>query len=193
MSIEEAYHCAETFQDLCDINVLFLQGVYDYTAYHCGPVDTETIPLLDDLCKLNKLGFYTHEGQPSTSDTCFQQRGYLDAIVQSKHIPALKAHLENSDLFYLFDFNGDTETNIPFEKGVYKLNRTSYNGGLTWETSCYTNIHDDCYMLEEQITLHRDYGVDPDLFKDCIGVTLVVREFNSSVSIEKYLLRLFEK
>lgn len=136
LTIEDAYANAKTYQDMCDINVLFLEGVYDHTAYHCGPVDSETVPLLTDLCTLNKLGMYTYCGQPSTNDimlvartekekekhenvkvwTCYQQRGFIDGFVLAEHLPALKTYLKEQDgVYYFFDYpDSSTETNIPF-------------------------------------------------------------------------------
>jgi hypothetical protein len=126
-TIEDAYKAANTYEDMCMINVKFLKGVYTHTAYHVGPVNTETIPLLDDLCKLNVLGLYTYNGQPSSTTVddsystnvvhYYQTRGYLDALIQNKYISMLKIFLDlhYDCVYYFFEHtDGATETNIPF-------------------------------------------------------------------------------
>ena len=49
MSIEEAYDQVQTYQDLLTINLKFLNGIYNYTCYHGGPVCSENLPLIYDL------------------------------------------------------------------------------------------------------------------------------------------------
>ena len=137
MSIEEAYDQVQTYQDLLTINLKFLNGIYNYTCYHGGPVCSETLPLLYDLKILNKLGYYTHNGQPSSSKTsfilsdessefrtfnrvytCWQQRGYLCGYIQLSNIKNLKTFLKAQDVYYSIEYpcNGITETNIPFDR-----------------------------------------------------------------------------
>ena len=141
-TIEDEYSDAKTFQDLRDINVKFLKGIYDHTAYHGGPVDSETIPLLDDLCRLNTLGAYTFCGQPGLCTfrevrkipirdddikkgiisvfECHQQRAYLDMFIERKYIRSFKSYLKTfykHDVYYFIDYDDDydiIDTNIPY-------------------------------------------------------------------------------
>lgn len=74
------YSKMKTFDELCNSNVEFLNGKYTETFYHLGPVDEETIPLLDDLRRINKLGFFSTEGQPAKladQESDEIQRSYL--------------------------------------------------------------------------------------------------------------------
>ena len=142
-TIEQAYKAANTYQDLCDINVKFLEGVYDHTAYHGSPVCSETIPLLGDLRKLNALGMHTLCGQPTSSAftevessdarvkllRCHQQRAYMEGFVENKHTHALKEYLDKSDTVYYSILYPDNnrDTNFPYGKeGYYPLHREAH-------------------------------------------------------------------
>jgi hypothetical protein len=61
----------KTYRDLQDSNILFLEGGLNRTPYHHGPVDPETIPLLNDLVNINDLGFISVMGQPALNDVKF--------------------------------------------------------------------------------------------------------------------------
>ena len=65
-TVEEEYENVKTFDDLLKINIKFLNGTYDHTCYYCTKINDETLPLVDNLKIINKLGFYTYDGQPST-------------------------------------------------------------------------------------------------------------------------------
>jgi hypothetical protein len=80
------YSKMKTFQQLCDSNVAFLNGEYGETFYHNGSVDDETIPLLDDLKRINKLGFISMDGQPAKladEESEELQRSYLSGIFKN--------------------------------------------------------------------------------------------------------------
>jgi hypothetical protein len=57
---------SESFRNLQENMVLFLQGKCDENPWHGAPVDPETIPLLETLREINIKGFITVEGQPGT-------------------------------------------------------------------------------------------------------------------------------
>ena len=155
LTIEDAYEAAQTYQDLCDINVKFLQGIYDHTAYHCGPVCDETIPLLGDLCRLNALGMYTFNGQPAKSTFhqtelalerrdnsikalwCHQQRPYLEGFVENKHVYALKTYLDahqDAGVLYFIEYPDGvvnsticcSDKSLLSGRQVYPLHREAY-------------------------------------------------------------------
>lgn len=226
-TIEDAYRTAETFQDVCDINILFLQGVYDHTAYHCAKVDEETIPLLDDLVHLNKRGLYTFNGQPAINEimeqcvfhktytwTCLQQRGYLDALIQAKYMPALKIYLDEqykNGIYYMFEYpSGRIECNIPFGRmKSYPLYRTAHivSGGFSitkemyelmtptindWQISYNTSIGKYTHELKHQVELHEYAGINPEIFKDCGMITLTTRDFYAKASLEKCMLKFYD-
>ena len=64
----------QTYRDLQDVNILFLQGKLKKTPYHLGPVDEETIPLLENLITINDLGFISVMGQPALDEIKFVDR-----------------------------------------------------------------------------------------------------------------------
>jgi hypothetical protein len=66
-----------TFQELIDANVQFLEGKIHRTPYHCAPVDDETLPMIDDLVKLNKLGCITITSQPAVDETYYKNQKWL--------------------------------------------------------------------------------------------------------------------
>jgi hypothetical protein len=115
------YSKMKTFQQLCDSNVAFLNGEYDETFYHNGPVDDETIPLLDDLKRINKLGFISMEGQPAKladEESEELQRSYLSGIFKNyktteEFVQYINDHNvrdpENFIFFVLFSFDKKEE------------------------------------------------------------------------------------
>lgn len=64
----------QSYRDLQDVNILFLQGVLKKTPYHYGPIDDETIPLLEKLVTINDLGFISVMGQPALDEIKFVDR-----------------------------------------------------------------------------------------------------------------------
>ena len=62
---EELFHNVKTFTDLQYIYIKFLKGEIEISPDQYGPVNSETIPLLNDLIKINKLDFISVSGQPS--------------------------------------------------------------------------------------------------------------------------------
>ena len=49
----------------------FLKGKIKKTPYHCAPVNSETIPLLADLIRVNRAGFISVCGQPALDEIKF--------------------------------------------------------------------------------------------------------------------------
>ena len=206
-TIEQAYYSAKTYQDLCDINVKFLQGVYDHTAYHGAPVNSETIPLLGDLCRLNALGMHTFSGQPATSTFtetpckavyCHQQRSYLEGFIKNKYTSSLKEILDNcDDVYYFIQYpDGSTATNIPFKNKMFRLHRDAYISPrdhiIQWTGSVGAAFSEDGMdFLEEEKELMTDAGVKAEILEDCAVVALATRDFNSPVSLEKLMIAFF--
>lgn len=117
----------KNYADLIEANVLFLSGKIDGSPGHDGPVDEETVPMLDKLIQINKLGFVTIESQPGKCDTEFseyaqnqqkkrgnidgkgmvstRQRGYIMGMFPVKHtqdlINAVYAIQAENILFYV--------------------------------------------------------------------------------------------
>lgn len=132
------YSNIKTYQDLCNVNVKYLRGEYDRSAYHSGPICEETIQLVDDLCIINKMGVYTFCGQPSDKSfsenlienqlklnilTCYEQKGYLDCFVHIDYVDKIKKSIGEDIYCYVEYPDGKSETNIQFVDGKYALHR----------------------------------------------------------------------
>lgn len=58
------WRAAEDFSDLLVLNQKFLLGEIPETPYHCGPIDDETIPLVESLLRLHDFQLLTDNSQP---------------------------------------------------------------------------------------------------------------------------------
>ncbi len=65
-------------------------GEIPETSYHCGPIEDETIPLVNDLLKLHEFGLITNGDQPYEHEGVFklgkemaeyQQRSYVSFMM----------------------------------------------------------------------------------------------------------------
>jgi len=210
------YSNIKTYQDLCNVNVKYLRGEYDRSAYHSGPICEETNQLVDDLCIINKMGVYTFCGQPSDRFfenklienkfnvlTCYEQKGYLDCFV---HVDKIKK-LIGEDIYYYVEYpDGKSETNIQFVDGKYQLHRKAhmiisgfdivpemYNfiNPKTWVNEIFgACISQKCIgSLQDEINIHFMHGVKSSIFENLVLLRLVNRDFNSSTSIEKFIIQ----
>jgi len=149
------YHLVQNYRDLLDMNVAFLSGDFQETFYHLGPVELETVPLLENLKKVNDFGFHSIEGQPAvplsywneyspdnTLLTVKQLRKYRNAreIVWIEQKPYIVGFIENRirnqlasflldepDIYFKMSTLDTHEffCNIPFPASTKK--RKSYN------------------------------------------------------------------
>ncbi len=95
----EAWHGAQTYQELIQINLEFLLGKRLETIYHGGPIEEETFPMIPALLSLNSLGYLTIDSQPAEAGNCeghfagctFTQRFYLNGIFPKRLISKLDA------------------------------------------------------------------------------------------------------
>jgi hypothetical protein len=62
--VKQLFSQIQNFAELCKVNILFLRGEIPMTPYHLGPIDEETVPLVEKLVEINRLGFLTISGQP---------------------------------------------------------------------------------------------------------------------------------
>lgn len=59
---------AANYADTIRLNRSFLCGETRSTVYHCGPVFSETLPLVKGLLRLHDFGILTLEGQPQLQE-----------------------------------------------------------------------------------------------------------------------------
>jgi hypothetical protein len=211
-TIEDEYQDAKTFRELCNINVKFLKGIYDHSAYHMGPVDEETVPLVQNLCLLNSLGCYTFNGQPSRSFVkrdgdhsviwrCYQSRGYLDFFISDEHVSRLKDFLSTKDVYYAIESSDTVWSTIPIKEGQrFPLHREALivASGFDvtqdtfktahWKKSWGASIPYTLVNTQEEIDLHVEAGVDEKIFKECATVVVTTKDFASHVSLEMMMI-----
>lgn len=79
------YESAESVDDLKRMNIAFLRGEMQATAYHFGPLCAESAPLVEKLVALNELDFLTTDSQPGGQHGN-EQRFYVDGILPRKYL-----------------------------------------------------------------------------------------------------------
>lgn len=107
---EDPWENISDFSQLQGLMILFLNGKLTYNPWHATEVDPETVPLLEDLIKLNDLGCVSIEGQPGECDEDVIQRAYLDGFVQNNiDIDNLFNLCEQNEIFCVVtDYNNQT-------------------------------------------------------------------------------------
>ena len=76
----------KNFKDLQDAMVSYLEGKHKRNPWCCSTIDTETIPMLISLVKINSLGFVTIVSQPGVN-TIYPdgyseyQRGFITGFI----------------------------------------------------------------------------------------------------------------
>jgi len=201
----------KNFQDFIKSNLLFLNGEYKQTAYHCGPVHEETIPILFNLKILNKLGMFTYDSEPPYSEErfieingygyyeLFQQRAYLEGYIENKNATKLKKFLDSqNDIYYSIEYSNFMDSTIPFENEKYfHLSRiknyikdkNKIIDLTDWEyctpsISSYGNRRDNIDILfEEHIQKH--------ILSNCISLLIVSKDFGTKINLQKLMIEYF--
>lgn len=76
-----AWKNAKTFQDLCELMALFVEGKLPFSP-SCGAdtVDSETTALVPYLARFNRSGFLTLGSQPGEDSPEWKQRAFVDGF-----------------------------------------------------------------------------------------------------------------
>jgi hypothetical protein len=90
---EKLWRAAENLSHLCELNRKFLLGGIPETPYHGGPIDPETIPLVESLLKLHDFQLVTESSQPYEHSAFKlreewaerQQRPFVSFIMPREH------------------------------------------------------------------------------------------------------------
>jgi hypothetical protein len=94
--IEKKYKRIYYYKDLCNLNIEYFRK---YSTYHYE--NNESILL--KYISLNKLGFYTIEGQEGKLNKNYKQREFMIGFFNKNHFSYFKEYLSNrGDIF--FDF-----------------------------------------------------------------------------------------
>ena len=117
---EKVYKNVRTYKDLIKTNVAFLQGKIYHTPYHLGPIDPETIPLVQNLVRINEMGFFSTSGQPALTETVFiepwknnetgrtggnkwfetEQKSYIVGFMPKGHLARFICFMQDKKDFY---------------------------------------------------------------------------------------------
>lgn len=98
-----SWNQVKTFGQFQKLMISFLKGELDQNPWHYGSVDPETIPILDKLREINRLGLVTVEGQPGVkvqntigipdselgnigSPYMAHQRGYMSGFMKNDQV-----------------------------------------------------------------------------------------------------------
>jgi len=206
-TIEQEYSLVKTFDELIKTNIKFLNGTYDHTCYHCVPVDEETMPMLDDLKVVNKLGFFTTDSQPETGFerfteingcgyyTLYEQRSYLEGFVSN--YKNLKKYLQSiPDIYYLIEYPDDTyNTNIPFEKDRFQMKRSMNYFTINSEKKIISDWENGYSCIPNHEMKSYTYDVFDDNVKkvldECVFLIVVTKDFDSKVNLRKLMIDYF--
>ena len=76
----------KNFTELQSCMIGYLTGEYKCNLWCCAPIDTETIPMLSSLVKINSLGFVTVVSQPGVTTiwpdcSAEYQRGFMTGFI----------------------------------------------------------------------------------------------------------------
>jgi len=122
--MEHLYEKTKTFQDLIDLNLLFINGKIDQTIYHLGCLDNETLPYIEELIKINQLGLLTVESQPGyLFHNKYRQRAYIKFFINKDNI-YLKRIIKNNKLYYRITEYPYLKRNILYEYNISNLTIT---------------------------------------------------------------------
>jgi len=207
-TIEEEYALVKTFDDFIKTNIKFLNGIYNHTAYHVAPVNEETIPMLDDLKIVNKLGYFTIDSQPSSSEerfrefngygfyNLFQERGYLQGFIHNHK--NLKEYLESkNEIYYLISYPDLSYiSNIPFEDSkCFRTNREIYYYKNNSEKIYLSEWEEGYSGIQNFNYFYDDYNLFNDSIKkvldDCVHLCIITKDFNSKVNLQKLMIDYF--
>jgi hypothetical protein len=200
-AVEKAtYNGVNTYSDLLDVNVRFLEGKITQTPYHFGPVDPETLPLLPDLIRINKAGFHSMGGQPACKER-FESRGryydlhqksYIDGIIPKAMAAHLTAFLRNQpvyvDMYQIGPFGALINT-FPPKYNLTKDRSSEHEDELDMqEWRMYTNHRPRTESIERAFSEYP--RICSLLRRDCLEIMIACKEYGTG-SVIDILLEFF--
>lgn len=198
------YKFIETYKELLQINIAFLEGKINGTPYHFGYVENQD----NKLIQLNKYGFMTMDYYKGTckyrikKDGLFysyEYKSYISGYLEKKYINNLINYLSNNKIFKYFIVNNPNKyscfkpkkilhttlkelpSNIirnKYSKNMYRLEE------IEWEN--YTNI----YSYDDMIILFDKYPKIKKILKDLVYVVIISNDYGEFF-VEDLLLDFF--
>jgi hypothetical protein len=210
---DKVYSAVESINQLKTTNISFLEGKLFCTPTHLGPIDIETRIVLNNLIQINKKGFISTEGQPSTNqenvytsndnEIIFQQQqksyinGFINKTHKNKFLNLLK---NNTDFYYMIeDYINDEPVIIDKNFPSTRYNVTRYResnrntiNNTPWVE--FTNIHSN--SPENIVQLYHYFPKIVELIKTkLLYVTIAYNKWPNEVknqrNAEDILLKLF--
>lgn len=138
---EDDWMYVNNFSELIKTNILFIKGILKTSPYHQGPLDVDSVPLIDKLVLLHKYGLFTTEGQ---SASC----------IHKTYIPKTKKYVNIEQKPYLCFLMRNNNTNWHFiHKHLFHNNLLVVMGtDLTKQGHYFHNITDSKYNVTREQT-----------------------------------------
>lgn len=208
---QKVFEGVKNYQDLVEASVGFLEGKVSGTPVHPGPIDKETIPLVKDLVKINKLGFVTTQGQPPA---CYhnkfikekwtdskgaelgnwyvdsEQKGYSMGMLKREYLEDFIDFFNNEKYYYYSIVGKEGLIKDTFLEEHYNVTRDRANKSKinlkqeSWDK--YTNIHKDSAIAEYKDT-KASYPKNKEI-DDAVLITITGSEY-CNFPVEKVLLK----
>lgn len=183
------FETVQTYKQLLDTNIKFLKGEIEETPYHGGPVDTETLPLLEDLVMLNEKGFFTVSSQPSMKTKVFvdktwkkngiiqgnwwyesEQKSYVEGYIPKDQLSEFQSFIKKTSECYYEVYIFEFRDVFPFANKFfptcfpsYKIINTIYqDGNFPTNISRYNVTREKCHKNEKQLD-----KTDWDYYTNC--------------------------
>jgi prepilin-type processing-associated H-X9-DG protein len=175
---EKVFDKVQTYQDLIQANIAFLDGRVVKTPYYLGPVNEETLPLLPKLRKINSMGFVSFQGQPSTCQYAVfvdktwttadgkeagnwfvdtEQKSYIEGILPRKYLAEVHKFLANRNDVYYYISDKYEVLDVKMPATVYNLTRQRTNKDEAWHfcTNMWQYTMEDEYETFDTPAMHR--------------------------------------
>ena len=216
-NIDVIYNNIDTYKDLIDANIEFLENKIDDILYHGEPVDDETKLLLDKLIMINQNGFLSIEGQPSMilydkfiSTTwkyhgricgswyiSKKQKSYISGFMECKYINKFIEFIKRYNNYGCYIISNKksmckkrllyTSINRPIVITVKKSNRNLKNLILSV-------WHDSriCWYNYEAIDLFDKYQNIINILQQTCYLTIFAYKYGNEYSVEDLLLDFYK-
>jgi hypothetical protein len=211
------YNNIDTYKDLIDVNIGFLENKIDDILYHGGPVDDETKPLLDKLIMINKNGFMSVEGQPGIilydkfinstwkyrGDICGswyvskKQKSYISGFMEYKYINKFIDFIKQNNNYGCYIISN--KKSMCKKRLLYSsINRPHV---ITVEKKNYeihdliiSDWHDSgvCWYNYDEIELFDKYPNIINILQQTCYLTIFAYKYGNEYSVEDLLLDFYK-
>ena len=216
--MKKIYQMVNSFEDLLQTNIQFLQGNLPMTFYHWSPIydqDTNGLQLVTE-----KIKYFTINGQSNECTDEYKQKPYLTGFIPTKTLKNILPTILSSPNIYVNTYDIRTEehfTNAPFQKfsleqwinyrypkGTFKpteiedMIRERYNLTLEYNDRTrkfdipFTNATKDISTYWEDMILNNNLlkqNVKSEIQLNCSVLEIYGREYCQG-KIEEFLLSL---